>query len=152
LVVTYNAELETLDRLEKKREKLIQDYAAATPANAPLDTVTQLEGLLKSARELKDEASEDTTSDPESQLDGLIERSGEAQDIANQLLEGLLKGKASAEPPEPTPEEVAAMAERKAEFDKELAELDAEIAKQKQRVERARAARDEAEAKSQASE
>ena len=41
---------------------------------------------------------------------------------------------------------LAAAEERKAQFESELAELDSEIAEQKARVERARAARDVAEA------
>ena len=152
LVVTYNAELDSLDRLEAKREELIAEYAAATAPNESANTLAQLEGLLDSAKELKDAANEDTNSDPDSQLDGLIKRGGEAEKIAEQLLDGILTGDGSSVDVEPTPEEAAAAAERKEAFEKELAELDAEILKQKDRVERARQARDEAESKSQASE
>lgn len=150
LVVTYNAELEALDRLEAKREKLIKDYAATIAPNESSDALTQLEGLLKSANELKDAANEDTNSDPDSQLDGLAERGDQAQRIAGQLLDGLLNSEGSSNKPEPTPEEAAAAAERKKAFEAELAKLDAEIAKQQERVERARQARDEAESRSQA--
>ncbi len=145
LVVIYNAEVEALDRLEAKREKLAQDFAAATSPDTPADAQTQLQGLLESAKDLKDAANEQTAADLESQLDGLVERSGEAQQVANQLLDGLLTGGEASNPPEPTPEEIAAIAEQKAAFEKQLADLDEEIEQQKKRVERAKRDRDEAE-------
>ena len=152
LVVTYNAELEALDRLEAKREKLVKEYAIASVPNASVDTFSQLEGLLKSANDLKDGTNLDTTSDPNALLDNLTERSGQAQELAGQLLGELLGNEPDATKPEPTPEEAAAVAARKAAFEAELANLDTEITKQKDRVERARQARDVAEAQSQSSE
>jgi len=152
LVVTYNAELETLDRLEAKREKLIEEYAALT-SNTSGDLLSRLDGLLQSASDLKEGANLDASSDPNALLDNLTERSGQAEEIAGQLLDGLLGGKATVtEPEEPTPEAAAAVAERKAAFERELANLDLEITKQKGRVERARQARDAVEAKSKSSE
>ncbi len=114
LLVTYNAELEALDRLEVKREKLIKEYAVASTPNASVDTLSQLEGLLKSVNDLKDGTNLDTTSDPNALLDNLTERSGEAQELASQLLGELMGGEPDATKPEPTPEEAAAVAERKA--------------------------------------
>jgi hypothetical protein len=150
LVVTYNAELEALDRLEAKREKLIEQFAAATAPTASADTLTALEGLLKTASDLKDSTNPDT-SDPNELLENAAARTEGAEEIAGQLLEGLLGGESDAAEPEPTPEQAAAAAERKAAFEAELAKLDTEISKQQQRVERARQARDAAEAKSQSS-
>jgi len=150
LVVTYNAELATLDRLEGKREKLVADYAAATkPPEPPAPQLGGgLEDLLKAASGLASESGEiDPTADPNELLDQLADRSGSAQDIASKLLEGLAgedgDPAAAAEPaeaPEPTPEEIA----KKSEFEASLAELDKEIAEQKTRVQKARDARDAA--------
>lgn len=152
LVVTYNAELEALDRLEGKRDKLIKEYAVASAPDTSADTLSQLEGLLKSASDLNDDTNLDTNSDPEAVLDDLTQRSEEAQEVAGQLLDGLLGGESDASKPEPSPETAAAAAERKATFEAALMKLDAEIAKQKERVDRARQARDAAEAKSQSPE
>jgi len=152
-VVTYNAELETLDRLEAKREKLIAAFAAASLAssNASVTTLPQLEGLLESAKGIKDGNSSELPTDPNELLDSLSERNADASEIAEQLLGGLLGGSGQDESPaaprELTPEEKAAAAERKATFDDELASLDQELGKQKQRVDRARDARDAAESR-----
>lgn len=149
LLVIYNAELESLDRLETKRDELVKEYAAATAPT--FDPLKDIEGLLKSAKELKDSTNLDTKSDPNEVLDELAADSEEAQEIAGQLLEGLLAGESKASP-QPTPEEAVAITEQKTAFDAKLAALDEEISKQKERVERARQARDVAEAKSQSSE
>ena len=147
LVVTYNAELEALDRLETKRENLVNEYAAASAANSSPDTLSQLEGLLRSANDLRNGAEVDTTSDPNALLDDLTSSNGEARKIAGQLLEGLLGGELDTTEPEPNAEAAVAIAEDRAAFEAKLANLDAEITKQKERVERARKARDAAEAK-----
>jgi len=152
LVVTYNAELETLDRLEAKREKLIAAFAAAslTSSNESVNTLSQLEGLLESARRLKEGTGSDLPTDPNELLDNLSEHNGEATDIAEQLLGGRRGGGDDESPAvqrESTPEEQAAAADRKAAFDAELASLDRELSKQKERVNRARGARDAAETK-----
>lgn len=147
LVVTYNAEIEALDRLETKRDTLIREYAQATAPNQSAEAIARLEGLLKSARDLKDGDASSTTSDPNELLDQLNERNAGAQDIANQALNELLGGGATdaQNAPTPSPEDAAASAEKKVAFEASLASLDAEIAQQKQRVERARQARDAAE-------
>ena len=146
LVVIYTAELEALDRLEAKRKELIQDYAALSASQAPADAVATLEGLLDSAKSLKDDAATNASTDPNAQLDELVDRHEEARGVAQQLLDNVRTGQSSATAPEP--EEVAAVAERKAAFEAALEKLDAEIAKQTERVERARQARDAAEARS----
>ena len=160
LVVTYNAELANLDRLEAKREKLVAEFAAATKPPEP-KVGGGLEDLLKAASALTSETGElDTTADPNDLLDQLADRSGSAQDIATKLLEGLAgdggeggegdeaAGPESVEPVapvEPTPEETA----MKSKFEASLAELDKEIADQKTRVAKAREARDAATAESE---
>ena len=147
LVITYNAELEALDRLEAKREKLVTDFEAESlPKEEPKDGLS-LDNLLQSAKDLKDKTGLEVTSDPREMLDQLAEKSGDAEKLAGDLVEGLLS-KASAES-EATPEEIAAAEERQLRHNEELESLDVEIEAQKQRVERARDARDAAEAKSQ---
>jgi hypothetical protein len=152
LVVTYNAELETLDRLEDKREQLVNEFEAASAPVKKEAGLANLEGLLESAKDMKNEGELDlkSTSDPNELLDQLTERTGDVEQIAEQLLGGLL-GEAPSDP-EPTAEEIAAAEERQAAFDAELATLDAEIATQKERVGRARDSRDAAEAKLRANE
>ena len=145
LAVTYNAELAGLDRLEAKRKELIADYTAASASNASVDTLAKLEGLLGSVKDLKQETNSDATSSPNAQLDDLIQRHGEAQQIAGQLLDGLLDGESHPIKSAPTPEEADVIARQKAAFEAELANYDAEITKQRERVERARQARDAAE-------
>ena len=143
LVVTYNAELETLERLEAKREKLVA--ANATDGRSASGAIGSLDDLLEKAKVLKEGASADLPTDPEALLEHLSEGSGEAHELASQLIDGLLGGgEGKAAKPEPTPEEIAAAAERQAAFQAELATLDEELAKQKERVERARIARDAA--------
>ena len=160
LVVTYNAELEALDRLEAKRAKLVAEYTAAMKPPAG-DTLSHLQGLLDSARELQEGGVNLDTTDPNALLDELAEQGGAAEDIANQLVDGLLGGQSADA--EAAPESTAESTEKptvesdassktdlealKAKYESELAALDKEIAEQKTRVERARAARDEAEAK-----
>ena len=114
-----------------------------------VDTLSQLDGLLRSANDLRNSAEVDTTSDPNALLDDLTSSNGEARKIAGQLLDGLLGGELDTTDPEPEPnaEAAVAVAEDKAAFEAKLANLDAEITKQKERVERARKARDAAEAK-----
>lgn len=140
LVVTYNAQLAALDRLEAKQKILNKGYAAAAVSNTDSETLSKLEGLLKSATDFKDNSKLASTSDPNALLDDLSERNVEVQDITDQLIGSLLEDETA-----PNPEVVA---ERKGEIERELAKLDTEITKQRKRVERARQARDAAEAKS----
>lgn len=143
LVVTYNAELETLDRLEAKREQLVAEIAAAA-RNDSGEAIGSLDDLLQKAKSLKEGANSDLPTDPEALFDHLADGSGEAQELAGQLIDGLLGSDSKSAKPEPTPEEVAAAKARQAAFQAELTTLDVELAKQKERVERARSARDAA--------
>lgn len=145
LVVIYNAELEALDRLEAKREKLLVARAAAVQkTKSPL---SNLQGLLDEVKQLKDKA---VGTEPNTVIDDLAHRSGRAEELAGQLLEGLLQGSQSAADgkqntqgaePETPPDEAAES------IATELAALNKEIETQKARVERARNDRDAAEAR-----
>lgn len=159
LVVTYNAELASLDRLESRREKIAAEYAVAIkPPSEGLGSLGQLEGLVEAAKQLQSEGGIDpNTVDPNALLDQLAERGNNAGDLAGQLLEGLTGEKSAgnqsaAEAEEDagdesaTDEQAAALDEIRAKFEPQLAELDKEIDEQKKRVDRAKAARDAAEA------
>lgn len=160
LVVTYNAELESLDRLESKREKLAAEYAAAiAPPSDGLGSLGQLEGLVEAAKQLQSEGGIDpTTVDPNKLLDQLAERSTDAGGLAGQLLEGLTgekpaeqegeapEGQVENAEAETTDNGTAALDEIRKKYEPQLAALDKEIDEQKARVQRAKAARDAAEA------
>lgn len=153
LVITYNAEMEALDRLETKREKLVSEFGnaikAVEPAKKDGGGASLAPGeLLKKAREKLAEGDVDLSADPSELLDQLSERSGDAGEIADQLL-GLIGEKPAekeAEVSEPTEEELAAIAAVKEKFEPQIAELDKEIQAQTARVKRARDARNAAEA------
>lgn len=156
LVVTYNAELDALDRLETRREKLAAEFAAAMNPPSDSGALGQLGGLLEAAKELQSEAGgiDPSTVDPNALLDQLTERNEEAGDLAGQLLEGLAGGNKTdgeetdaAAAKQPTEAEAAELAEVRANFEPQLAKLDKEITAQKARVERAKVARDAAEAR-----
>ena len=150
LVATYNAELALLDRLEKKKQELIsQREAVLRPP--PMDTLSALQGLLGSAAELGNQL--DPNASPDDLLDQVAERAEATEKIGAQLLDALASDgaedtgegeggdSAAAEAPEPDPRQQ----ELTDQFNRDLAALEAEIAKQRVRVARARAARDAAE-------
>jgi hypothetical protein len=130
LVETYNAEVQTLDNLEGKRKELIVEHSKK-----------QEEEMLKSAISALGAAGQQKVpSNPNAALDQAVA----AAEMQAKLQSGLLdkvggsggnsaKSGGNAEYPEP--------------LKSKLAELDAEIAKQKDRVEKARNARDAAESK-----
>lgn len=143
LVVIYNAELETLDRLEQKREKLIEAYEAAHRPDAQ-DALNSIAEAVRSAGELRQSSGDkkEIPADPEAALDQAVAGAEQAQQVAAKLFQSMTqpsdKAKGSAAQ-EPVP--------YSEEFKQQLAELDAEIEAQKARVERARQARDAAENK-----
>ena len=112
LVTVYNAELQSLDRLERKREELMAKHEAA----------------LK------------PSTDPNELLDRAVEHAEKAQDLTSRLLESVSSAA------EPTEEEIQKRAELTEQFERELAAIDEQIVEQKARVDRAREARDAAEA------
>ena len=153
LVVTYNAELAALDRLESRREKVAAEFAAAMqPSADESGALSQLEGILDAAKELQSDSKIDpSTVDPNALLDQLTERNSEATDLAGELLKGLAgddqpDGGDARVSSESDVDQKADLAAIRAKFEPQLAELDEEIAAQKVRVERAKAARDTAEA------
>ncbi len=138
LVVTYNAEMETLDRLEKKRKDLITEYEQKSRPS-PDDAVKAITDALNSATTSGD-GSAAPPADPQAMLDQAVHNAEKAQQVASDLLKAAGKSEESGEDgkaakPTPYPEELQ----------RQLDKLDKEIAKQKERVERARRARDAAE-------
>lgn len=140
LVVIYNAEVEALDRLEAKREKLILARAAAVRESK--GALPNLQGLLDEVTQLKEQTLD---ADPNAVIDDLANRSGRAEELAGQLLEGLLQG-TRTEAEEDDPADAEPSSDDQAEvFARELDTLNNEIEEQRARVERARKARDAAE-------
>jgi len=126
LVVTYNGEVQTLDTLEGKRKNWIAEYASQVQAEALKSAVSSLESAAKQI----------VPGNPNDALD----RAVAAAETQAGLLEKLGQSSTGTTPS-------AANIEYPEELKRKLSELDAEIAKQKERVERARKARDAAEAK-----
>jgi len=145
LVVTYNGELAALDRLEQKKETLIQKIEAIGLPTSE-DALKLLDKVLASGLTSGDEEAANTkvneAADPYAALDRAVQRAQDAQDVqdaARDLLGSI--GKQSAN----TPEQTAENERIKNELSRELEALEKEIATQRQRVERARQARDAAE-------
>ena len=139
LVAIHNAELSALDRLERQKQELIANHEAQLRPS-PEDAVQALTDVLTTAGELTREVDPDAVLDPNAALDQAIESAQKQQDVVSQLFDSVTQP-----PADESEEEVARRTEITAEFDKQLAALDEEIEKQKQRVERARNARDAAE-------
>ncbi len=140
LVVIYNAEAETLERLERRRAERVAEYEA-TLRPAGDEAIEALAGVLgglgdSAAAERKLDAT-----DPNELLDQAIANSENLGDQTEALLE------AAAQRSGTLPVDRAAMeAMYSDEFKAQLAELDVEINQQRNRVTKARAARDAAEA------
>jgi len=142
LVTIYNTELEVLERFERQREELVAKYEAATQPQST-DTLEALQGVLESAtKALSDSAATVDLADPEALLEKVSGEQGAAKELA-----GELRGAVTGQPVEKelTAEEAQQRDNLKQEFEEKLAKLDAEIAAQKERVDKARAARDSAE-------
>ncbi len=119
LVVTYNAEVETLDRLEEKRTAAIAEYFSQAQGKA-------IESAVQS---IKSGSTKSIPTDPNQALDQAVA----AAELQTQLLGSLGQPSDSADYPE--------------ELKAKLKDLDSEIASQKERVDRAKAARDAAQTK-----
>ena len=122
LVVVFNSEVQVLDNLEAKRKNLIAEYSEKAQADA---IKTAMESVAKTA----------SASSPDNALDQAVS----AAESQSQLLKKLEDSRGASAP--------NANAEFPEELKRKLSELDAEIAKQKERVDRARNARDAEEAK-----
>ncbi|MCC7334921.1 MAG: hypothetical protein IT422_07490 [Pirellulaceae bacterium] len=127
LVVTYNAEVETLDNLEEKRKSLIADYVGQLQRNA-------MEAAVES---IKTGDAKRVPENPNQALDKAVAAAEMQAQLQSGLLDGLGLSNESAESTADYPEELKS----------KLAELDAEIASQKERVQRAKDARDAAQPK-----
>lgn len=137
LVVIYNAELGSLDRLEKKRSELIATYEKQHRPDAD-HAIEAISAALSSTTAENREAG--GALDPQAVLDQAVENAEKTQQVVSQLLDVVAT---QAEGGEAAAQEVP----YSEEFKLELAALDEEIEKQQARVERARQARDAAETK-----
>lgn len=142
LVVTYNAELAALDRLEKKKEQLLAKLTAVGKPSEQ-DAMNMLGKLLGPAAKAGGNANTGTPSDPNAALDQAIKQAETTQEAARGMLETL--GDQTTVDPQTAEKNKQA----KQQLTRELESLDKEIDRQKQRVQRARKARDTAEAASQ---
>ncbi len=124
LVVIYNAEVETLDNLDEKRKSLIADYFSQEQRNS-----------MKAAVEsIKSGDANRVPSNPNQALDQAVVAAEMQAQLQSGLMEGLGLSTDSAESTDDYPEKLKA----------KLTEVDAEIASQKERVQRAKDARNAA--------
>jgi signal transduction histidine kinase len=129
LVVTYNAEVQTLDNLEGKRKALLSEFASQA----------QAEALQSALNSLGAATSNGIPSNPNDALDQAVKAAEAQAKVQSGLREKLGQPSGS--------KEAVDVSTLPPALKQKLEELDAEIAKQKERVERARIARDEAESK-----
>lgn len=131
LVVTYNAEVQTLDSLEKKRKEIVAEFS----------NQAQMDALNAAVNSLGTGGKQNLPSNPNDALDRAVASAELQAQLQSGLLEKLAPSTASGSASS------AASTEYPADLKRKLSELDAEIAKQKERVDRARKARDAAETK-----
>ena len=141
LVVIYNAELAALDRLERKKADLIVDFEKQLAPKVD-DALQALSDVLSTAAAANRDGTAFDATDPNDMLDQAIENAAKMQQATSQLLE-VAAGQASGE----TAEQATAESLYSEELKAQLAALDEEIAEQQARVDRARLARNAAEAK-----
>jgi len=145
LVVIYNAEMEGLDRLENKKNELIATHEKQLQPSGD-DAVKALTDVLSAANEAYRGSDSDEALDPQAALDRAAEKVEKAQEVASQLLESL------TQPVETQPAENGGVQDtvetdpRIEDFNRQLEAIEEEIKKQQARVDRAREARDAAEA------
>ncbi len=126
LVVIYNAEVQALDNLQGKLNSLKAEYLEKAQAEALKSMMSSLESTGKQT----------IPTDPNEALDRAISAAEAQADLLKKL-----------ETSSPSSKSTAAYSEYPEEWKRKLADLDGEIAKQQERVNRARDARDAAEAK-----
>jgi hypothetical protein len=136
LVVTYNAELETLDRLEKKRSEMVANYERTLRPSAE-DALQALGDVFNTRRAADPYAEEGLAADPHDMLDQAVASAANVDEATSQLL--------AAAAQQTGADRESLEAQYSEEFKQQLAAIDEEIAKQQQRVDRARKARDAAE-------
>ena len=136
LVVIYNAEVEALDRLQKKHDELLEKLELLTQPSKADKAADMLKGFLETAGDLKRKHKDRLPEDPNELLDLALENTDKAEVIASQVIDAVST---------PSEEEASARQEELISLRVKLAELDKEIAEQEKRVERARKNRDVAE-------
>ncbi len=139
LVTIYNAELQTLDRLERKREELKAKHETALGPST-IDATKALETILSSANEAGKQLDLNDVTDPNELLDRTVAHAEKTKDLTAELLESV---SSATEPSEKDLQNKTKLTEQ---FEHKLAAIEKEIAEQKVRVDRARAERDAAEA------
>lgn len=118
LVVVYNAEVQALDALEKKRKELLAEFAKKSQEEAIKAAAGSIESLTSKP-----------STNPNNALDQAVQAAEAQAKLLNQITQP------NTVNPSDLPEE----------WKRQLAELDAEIQKQKERVQRAKEKRDAAE-------
>ena len=141
LVVTYNAEQETLERLERKRAQMVADYERSLQPSAE-DALKALGDVLGTAGTANRDAAEGLAADPNDMLDQAVANAERTHQATSQLLAVAAEQADAGQLDRATLE-----AQYSEEFKQQLAALDEELAKQQLRVDRARKARDAAESK-----
>ncbi len=127
LVVIYNAEVETLDNLENKRKSLVADYFGQA----------QKEAMKAAVNSIQTGDANRVPGNPNQALDQAVAAAEMQAQLQSGLMEGLGLTSDSADAAADYPDELKA----------KLKDLDAEIASQKQSVQRAKDARDAAQTK-----
>ena len=141
LVAIYGSETQELDRLQRKRAEMVAEYEATLQPSGE-EALEALTGLIGG---LGDDAAAEAegldTADPNELLDRAIANAENLDSQADALIDAVASSAGKA------PSDRAAIeAMYSEEFKAKLAKLDAEIEAQSQRVDKARAARDAAEA------
>jgi hypothetical protein len=140
LVVIYNAEAETLERLERKRANMVMEYEASLRPSEG-EALEALAGVLGGLGEAAADSPKMDATDPNELLDQAVANAESRSAQTDALIEAATQGMGNS------PADRAALeAMYSDDFKAKLGELDADIAKQRERVEKARAARDAAEA------
>ena len=123
LVVTYNAEVETLDSLEAKRNRIIADYFSQAHGDALKSAVGSLQG-------------EQPSTNPNEALDRAVAAAEFQAQLQSTLLEKV------GQPASSGSTHAGDKVEYPEDLKRKLVDIDAEINAQKARVERAKSARD----------
>ena len=123
LVVTYNAEVATLDNLEGKRNRIIADHFSQAHGDALKSAVGSLQGEQQATN-----------------ANEALDRAVAAAEFQAQLQSTLLEKVGQPTPSGSAP--AGDKVEYPEELKRKLADIDTEITAQKARVERAKSARD----------
>ena len=121
LVTIFNAELQAMDRLERKREALVANHERSLGPSTE-DTAQAIDALLSSVSEAGNEAGKqlglDGATDPNELLDRAVAHAEKTHDLTSGLLESVRSAA------EPTEEEIQKQAELTKQFERDLAAMD----------------------------